>query len=540
MTSTASRTFAGPPLNPRPQSSSSETSFRPTPPGSSPSPSSASRMSRRGQDPSELADELASTDISASTNPHTPRNNNNNNNNNKRKQSSPMMPAFMVSAPGKVIVFGEHAVVYGKSAIAASISLRSYLLVTALSKSNRSITLRFPDIALSHTWNIDDLPWDTFSQPGKKKYYYDLVTELDPELVAAMKPHLAGVSFDAPDEVRKVHQNSASAFLYLFLSLGSPSFPGSIYTLRSTIPIGGGLGSSASICVCLAASLLLQLRTLSGPHPDQPFEEARLQVERINRWAFVGEMCIHGNPSGVDNTVASQGKAVVYRRSDYAKPPDVQPLWNFPELPLLVVDTKQPKSTAFEVAKVATLKRTHPHITESVIHSIDMVSEGARELISHENFDSQELSSLEQLGKLMTINHGLLVALGVSHPRLERIRELVDHEGIGWTKLTGAGGGGCAIALLKPEIPRERMRQLEDTLEEEGYNQFVTTLGCDGVGVLWPAVLKNGSEDDLGGEEIDQDKFLNADGIEGVEALVGVHGELGEDREAWKFWRVED
>ncbi|KAI9046548.1 hypothetical protein LZ554_009294 [Drepanopeziza brunnea f. sp. 'monogermtubi'] len=533
MTSTASRTFAVSPRNPRPQSSSSETSFLPTPSESSPSPSSSPRMSLRGQDPAELADELASTEISGSTKPHTSLNN-------KRKQSSPMMPAFMVSAPGKVIVFGEHAVVYGKSAIAASISLRSYLLVTALSKSKRSITLRFPDIALSHTWNIDDLPWHTFSQPGKKKYYYDLVTDLDPELVAAMKPHLANVSFDAPDDVRKVHQNSASAFLYLFLSLGSPSFPGSIYTLRSTIPIGGGLGSSASICVCLAASLLLQLRTLSGPHPDQPSEEARLQVERINRWAFVGEMCIHGNPSGVDNTVASQGKAVVYRRSDYSKPPDVQPLWNFPELPLLVVDTKQPKSTSFEVAKVATLKKTHPQITESVIHSIDMVSAGARELISHEDFDSKELSSLEQLGKLMTINHGLLVALGVSHPRLERIRELVDHEGIGWTKLTGAGGGGCAIALLKPEIPRERMRQLEDTLEEEGYNQFVTTLGCDGVGVLWPAVLKNGSEDDLGGEEIDQDKFLNADGIEGVEALVGVHGELGEDREAWKFWRVED
>lgn len=31
-----------------------------------------------------------------------------------RKQSSPMMPAFIVSAPGKVIVFGEHAVVHGK------------------------------------------------------------------------------------------------------------------------------------------------------------------------------------------------------------------------------------------------------------------------------------------------------------------------------------------------------------------------------------------------------------------------------------------
>ncbi|TAQ85621.1 hypothetical protein B7494_g6059 [Chlorociboria aeruginascens] len=457
-----------------------------------------------------------------------------------RKQSSPMMPPFIVSAPGKVIVFGEHAVVHGKAAIAASVSLRSYLLVTALSKSKRTISLRFPDINLSHTWNIDDLPWDTFSQPSKKKYYYDLVTALDPELIAAMKPHLAGVSVDAPDDVRKVHQNSASAFLYLLLSLGSKSFSGCLYTLRSTLPIGGGLGSSASVSVCLAGALLLQLRTLSGPHPDQPAEEGRLQVERINRWAFVGEMCIHGNPSGIDNTVATQGKAVVFQRTDYTKPPRVKPLWNWPELPLLLVDTKQSRSTATEVAKVATLKKTHPQITESILNAIDKVSEGAAALIGHDDFDSDDLSSIEALGKLMTINHGLLVALGVSHPRLERIRELVDYEGIGWTKLTGAGGGGCAMTLLRPNISEERMKRLENTLEEEGYVKFETTLGCDGVGVLWPAVIKNGTEEDEhGGEEIDQENFLNAEGIDGVEELVGVQGESGE-RGEWKFWRVED
>ena len=424
-----------------------------------------------------------------------------------------------------------------QKAIAAAISLRSYLLVTALSKSKRTISLRFPDINLSHTWNIDDLPWGTFSHPSKKTYYYDLVTSLDPELVAALKPHLADVSVDAPENVRKQHQNSALAFLYLLLSLGSQSFPGCLYTLRSTIPLAAGLGSSASVSVCIAAALLLQIRTLSGPHPDQPPEEARLQVERINRWAFVGEMCIHGNPSGVDNTVSTQGKAVVFQRQDYTKPPLVKPLWNFPELPLLLVDTKQSKSTAAEVAKVGVLKKTHPEITESILNAIDKVTEGAAALIGHGEFDHLDTGSLEELGKLMTINHGLLVALGVSHPRLDRIRELVDHEGIGWTKLTGAGGGGCAITLLKPGIPLERLWRLERTLDEEGYRKFETTLGCDGVGVLWPAIIKNGTdEDEDGGEEIDQEKFLNADGIEGVQELVGVRG----NREAWKFWRVED
>ncbi|EAQ90572.1 hypothetical protein CHGG_02507 [Chaetomium globosum CBS 148.51] len=457
----------------------------------------------------------------------------------KRKQSSPMMPAFMVSAPGKVIVFGEHSVVHGKAAIAAAISLRSYLLVTTLSKSKRTVTLKFPDIDFDHCWNIDELPWATFQQPSKKKYYYSLVTELDPELVAAIQPFLANVSPDKPAGIRKVHQNSAGSFLYMFLSLGSQSFPGCQYTLRSTIPIGAGLGSSATIAVCMSAALLLQLRTLAGPHPDQPADEARMQIERINRWAYVYEMFIHGNPSGVDNTVATQGKAVVFQRTDYGKPPSVRPLWDFPELPLLLVDTRVPKSTAHEVAKVGKLKNTHPVLVGSILDAMDKVADASAEVLTEEGFDTQSEASLARVGELMTVNHGLLVSLGVSHPRLERVRELVDHEGIGWTKLTGAGGGGCCITLLKPGVERKKLRKLQAQLDEEGFEKFETTLGGDGVGVLWPAVLKNGmDEDDQGGMEIDLERFLSAEGNEGVEKLVGVHGGAGE-REGWNFWRVE-
>ncbi|KAK4449196.1 hypothetical protein QBC34DRAFT_449125 [Podospora aff. communis PSN243] len=432
-----------------------------------------------------------------------------------RKKSSPMMPTFMVSAPGKVIVCGEHAVVHGKAAIAASISLRSYLLVTTLSKSKRTVTLTFPDIDFDHTWNIDELPWATFSHPSKKKYYYDLVTELDPDLVAAIQPLVRDVSPGKPADIRKVHQNSAGSFLYMFLSLGSQSFPGCQYTLRSTIPIGAGLGSSATIAVCMSAALLLQLRTLSGPHPDQPPEEARLQVERINRWAFVYEMFIHGNPSGVDNTVSTQGKAVMFQRKDYSKPPSVKPLWDFPELPLLLVDTRTAKSTSAEVEKVRKLKEAHPKLVGSILDAVDKVTTSALELIERDDFDTESEESLRGVGELMNINHGLLVSLGVSHPRLERVRELVDHEGIGWTKLTGAGGGGCSITLLRPGVPRSKLEKLERQLEEEGYQKFETTLGCDGVGVLWPAVLRNGmDQDEEGGMEIDLENFLRAEGNE--------------------------
>ncbi|KAJ4389194.1 Mevalonate kinase [Gnomoniopsis smithogilvyi] len=455
-----------------------------------------------------------------------------------RKMSSPMMPAFMVSAPAKVILFGEHSVVHGKAAIAAAISLRSYLLVTTLSKSKRTVSLIFPDVEMDHTWNIDDLPWAAFSHPSKKKYYYDLVTSLDPDLLAAIQPHLADLSADKPEAVRKIHRNAALSFLYIFLSLGNQSFPGCSYSLRSTIPIGAGLGSSASIAVCLAGALLLQLRALSGPHPDQPEEEARLQLERINRWAFVGEMAMHGNPSGVDNTVSTQGKAVVFQRTDYGKPPTVRPLWDFPELPLLLVDTKQARSTAHEVAKVGALKEKYPKLVGGILDTMDKITRTGEAILDEDDFDSEQVDSLQQIGQLMTINHGQLMSLGVSHPRLERIRELVDHEGIGWTKLTGAGGGGCSITLLRPDA-RSKLERLEQQLDAEGYKKFETTLGGDGIGVLYPAVIKNGmDEDDEGGMEINLEKFLDAEDNEAVEKLVGVLGGGGE-REGWKFWRVE-
>jgi mevalonate kinase len=446
-----------------------------------------------------------------------------------------MAPPFMVSAPGKVIVFGEHAVVHGKAAMAAAISLRSYLLVTTLSKSHRTVTLNFRDIGLNHTWDIESLPWDVFNDPSKKKYYYDLVTSLDPELLDAVKEHVAQVSTDKPEEIRKIHQSSATAFLYLFLSLSSPQAHAAVYTLRSTIPIGAGLGSSASISVCLSSALLLQIRTLSGPHPDQPPDEAELQLERINRWAFVGECCIHGNPSGVDNTVSSGGKAVLFRRGDYSKPPTVTALPKFPELPLLLVNTRQSRSTATEVAKVGTLRKTHPVVADAMLDTIDQVTMSAHEMISSPEFKNDPEALQEQFGALFRINHGLLVSLGVSHPRLERIRELVDYGNLGWTKLTGAGGGGCAITLLRPDAEEKTLRDLEAKLDSEGFERYETTLGGDGVGVLWPAVLRNGNDEE-GGEEIDQQKFESAVGNEGIERLVGVGGNA-DRREGWKFWK---
>lgn len=345
-----------------------------------------------------------------------------------------------------------------------------------------------------------------------------------------MQPHIENVSLNVKTEKRKIHQAAASCFLYLFLSLSSANAHPCIYTLRSTIPIGQGLGSSASISVCISTALLLQCRALAGPHPDQMSRESEEQLERINRWAFVGELLIHGNPSGVDNTVATNGRAVLFQRRDYAKPPSVEILRDFPELPLLLVDTCQPKSTAAEVAKVGRLKETHPAVTGHILDAIHQITKSAHELISSDDFDSSNPAAAQHLGELMAVNHGLLVSLGVSHPKLERLRYLVNESGLGWTKLTGAGGGGCAITLLKQQTQEANgeasaLHALEQQLEDEGFEKYETTLGGDGVGILHPAVINN--------NDIDQDAFLTADGREGVEALVGGRG----GRDGWTYWR---
>ncbi|KJK82483.1 hypothetical protein H634G_02089 [Metarhizium anisopliae BRIP 53293] len=146
---------------------------------------------------------------------------------------------------------------------------------------------------------------------------------------------------------------------------------------------------------------------------------------------------------------------------------------------------------------------------------------------------------MDRLGTMIRMNHGLLVSLGVSHPRLEHIRELVDHADVGWTKLTGAGGGGCAITLFRPDAKLETKRELERKFHVEGFQTYETILGADGVAALWPALFRRGSDGE-GDEEINQELFEKAVGVEGIEDLVGVG--KSEDGEGWKFWTrtVED
>lgn len=222
------------------------------------------------------------------------------------------MKSFFVAAPGKVILFGEHAVVHEKvclcvsrltrqAAIATSVSLCSYLLVqvTPLAEDGvPHVTINFPDIGLNHSWPISSLPCLPHVTPvAPASLNEGLVKSLDTVLDAFAKSEF--------------QHTAIFAFLYLYVSLSKPMNGNISFLLRSAIPIGSGLGSSASISVCLATALLILGEYISPPSDVHPGHET---LNLINGWAFLGERCIHGNPSGVDNTVATFGGGVLYRK----------------------------------------------------------------------------------------------------------------------------------------------------------------------------------------------------------------------------------
>ncbi|CAG8282174.1 unnamed protein product [Penicillium salamii] len=455
------------------------------------------------------------------------------------KPYSSMASSFMVSAPGNVIVLGEHAAVYGKPVIAAAISLRSYLSAKTLSKSEQTVSLNFKDIKMHHTWDIASLPWEAFQQVPDRKLYHSHIDSLDKTLLAAIEPHVDLVSPNLPEKERKIHTDSASAFLYLFLSLGSPECHGFVYTLRSTIPVGAGLGSSASVSVCLSTALLIQTRAISWPHPDQTIREAEQQLERINSWAYAGELCIHGDPSGVDNTVSCQGKAVLFRKNVVDgkvedKPSVVTSIDHFPSLRLLLVNTKQPRTTADQVEKVRRLKSEQPELFEQTLDHIGQLTEKALQIFSssYPDHHHNRQDTVKTLGRLFCDNQKLLVRLGASHPLFDRVCKLAAITNVGWAKLTGAGGGGCAIILTRPDIKKVDEEVLDQALVMEGFEKHEMVLGAAGVGVLLPALFRNGSHGEL--EEVDFDVFENAVDARSIEELVGIGGQV--DREGWLFW----
>ncbi len=221
--------------------------------------------------------------------------------------------------------------------------------------------------------------------------------------------------------------------------------------ISSSIPVAAGLGSSAAVAVASAAAL------------DQLLETG-LTKDEIFRAAFDAEKIVHGNPSGVDPAISTYGGVIMYRRGEKIKKLDVDA-----DLPLVIGDTKIERSTGQMVAHVGDLKRRYPSVVDNIMRA------GGE--IAATSVEALKSGDLETLGEVMNMNHALLYAVGVSNEPLERLVYAAREAGALGAKLTGAGGGGCMIALAA----KEKLEDVAEAIEEAGGEAFITRKTMDGV-----------------------------------------------------------
>lgn len=406
--------------------------------------------------------------------------------NSLKNAPKPVVPdTLAVSAPGKVILFGEHAVVHGVTAIAACTALRCYGRVTP--RTDKMLRLEMPDIALECEWAIDALPW------AARPTTADVPTELDEKLVALLTPLVA----QFPEGDRR--QAASVACLYLYLYLGSPESHGQNFQIRSSLPISAGLGSSAAVSACLASSMLYTHghRTLPT-RADAPLPEA--DTSEINRWAFLAEKVIHGQPSGVDNTVATHGGAIAFSRAlptNALKENKMTQISGFDALRLLITDTGVPRNTKALVASVSAQKEEEPERMQAAFDTIQMLADEAQFLLEPPPGEMavSRASLLERLGRLMDLNHLQLVQMRVGHPALETVRKTCAAQPHRLhAKLTGGGGGGCAITLLRDDMSEAQTDSLVQSLATYGFSSYETKVGGPGLGLLVQPSPESGAQ----------------------------------------------
>ncbi|XP_041856040.1 mevalonate kinase [Melanotaenia boesemani] len=381
----------------------------------------------------------------------------------------------LVSAPGKAILHGEHAVVHGKVALAVSLNLRTYLRLKAT--SNCKVCVNLPNIDTFICWDLSELKQLPQYFHGKKEE----VPRLDAELVRKLREFL-GVTNGNLDNC----DAATLAFLYIYLSLfGSSELPSMTVSVWSELPTGAGLGSSAAYSVCLAAALLCASGIIPTPlkEMDHTARWCQEDMELINSWAFQGEMIIHGNPSGVDNAVGTWGGMLRFLAGK------IIPLSRVPLLRILLTNTKVPRSTKVLVARVKDKINKFPSIMTPVLDSVDAVSCTCEKILSEMTSEPITGEHYNILEELIDINQHHLNVMGVGHPSLDTLCRITLAKGL-HSKLTGAGGGGCGITLLRPETDFLVVQSTVQDLRDCGFDCWETSIGGPGVQQHCPISVK--------------------------------------------------
>ncbi|XP_034547332.1 mevalonate kinase [Notolabrus celidotus] len=380
-----------------------------------------------------------------------------------------------VSAPGKAILHGEHAVVHGKVALAVSLNLRTYSRVKATTTG--TVCINLPNINTFLCWDLSELKQLIPCSGGKKEEG----KLLDAELVGKLRDFVGATNGNSETSTM-----ATLSFLYIYISLfRSSELPSLTLTVWSELPTGAGLGSSAAYSVCLAAALLCASGAIPTPLKewDPTARWCQEDLELINSRAFQGEMIIHGNPSGVDNAVGTWGGMLRFLAGK------IIPLSRVPLLRILLTNTKVPRSTKVLVARVKDKINKFPSIMTPVLDSVDAISCTCEKALSEMTCKPITGEHYNTLEELIDINQHHLNVMGVGHPALDTLCRVTLTKGL-HSKLTGAGGGGCGITLLRPETDSYVIQTTVQDLRDCGFDCWETSIGGPGVQQHSPLSIK--------------------------------------------------
>jgi mevalonate kinase len=294
------------------------------------------------------------------------------------------------SAPGKVIIFGEHFVVYNKEAVVAAINKRCF----GRAELNKNLGVR-----IDSNLDVDNNP-----------YFKQTTTNTNVQGKRKLLSFCRNILKDCALEIGlRIHINSE-----LF--------------------VGVGLGSSAASCVTLAGILRSVIAGTTSK------EISPCDRKWVFENALIGEQMIHNKSSGVDCYVSTYGGLVHF--TGLSGTTGTTSIQNQP-LPLFLINTRKSHETSELVSHVRRFSMNRDkYFNELTTEASTICSNGARAIAK---------GSLEEIGRLMTENHKLLREIGVSNKEIEKIIDICFSCGALGAKITGAGGGGCILVLAKPE-----------------------------------------------------------------------------------------
>lgn len=343
-------------------------------------------------------------------------------------QSKPI--TIQVKAPGKLILSGEHAVVYGYPALAMAVNRHVTAVVT--SESSQHIRFNLTDLSHDSHFSLDGLR--KLKERIKRKYHRFVRGEYGIRQVLQKPFELAQIALGmAADGIKD-----------------KTTTPGVNLKVNSTIPVGCGMGSSAATILSVMAAMS---HYVGSPMSNDALYQLALEAENMQ----------HGYSSGLDLRVAMQGGCIYMH----------QGVWEARELPPLsmcLVNTGTPESTTGEcVEKVAAIFK-NTMIGEqfaAVTKSLD---------------NALQSSSKSAVYAAIRANHRLLIEIGVVPLRIQTF--IADIEAMnGVAKICGAGavtGDRAGIVL----IISDDMETVSSICSKAGFEMMPITCEARGVHVV--------------------------------------------------------